>query len=1048
MWIRAPRGAAADALSLVSLVDDEESHFSDDHFHDARTTAATARSTINSTTGSERQRRRAVTPEGRPHNAPRVNVATAATQALPRTVVTPIEGNDWHDTCQSLRSSTSAAAVPIHPGAVSSLSSGASFITASSHESAPVMSVDDEESWHEVGRMPSVDDEESWYEVGSADDDDSLLSAVCSFSESGDDHLDRVVPHTVSDDESNCRDSFCTPRSEPSSFGSCQSTEFFDCPNLPPAGSVGHAGMIRVMAASNTARLPTVTPIRNALRSDAEFARRRVATPPHARMPDVQLSHPTTNDGCSVMSWSTFSTVDNENNTSTHNADGGTNRLQGERVLVTGGRYRGQVGTVVKHTAKRVHVQLDGQPTAKPKYLCPENVQCLDTGARIVEPASDEPVASRSTFSTVDEENNTSTHNVDGSTNSLQGERVLVIGGDYRGQVGTIVKYTAKRVHVRLDGQPTAKPKYLCPENVQCLDTGARVVKPASDEPVASRRSGCTASGTRQKLVAHEPEQNSWLVPGGNDPMLFGFGGLRQDYVHLSDPARSTADQSSFSHHWFGSRVLTIKVSANVPSLETTVLEGGKKFELLCTKIHESKPRAAFTSKGRGVAEVTAQYVLTEAPGLPPLNLEKLLSLLADFSSLSIPKAVARLELLQSTARKSNLRRRDWMIFDDLTSSDFESIAEIAHEGCGFIPREYITRFLGTHAIGKRTFAVQVRIFAPLLGVFKGMLVEKPGISKIQLPTSMLKVPPSASANASDHACIVITSNGVFPSKNSYYIKQLWCGKKLCKCFQQKKLKGMMADFLSGPIAIPTDILKEYIKQSYEDPSNHTLQHGYVVGLADPTSRIPPGHVFLTGAPSSNGIVPLHVFVSRCPCTEKADARKLPVLHSQPASMSDRDWAFLVSLPFGGIVFADPRPGCVPMPQLIANGDLDGDLYFVCWNQQILQCVDASLDLHVASDAAQPTAARDAGGGSSSWLQDAQRRMADIPGIMMRRSLVGILYKQMEVHRKQGNSNDSLQFGRAFKEALDIGKHGGFVHLADYLWRHVPEQYHCCLCHD
>ena len=48
---------------------------------------------------------------------------------------------------------------------------------------------------------------------------------------------------------------------------------------------------------------------------------------------------------------------------------------------------------------------------------------------------------------------------------------------------------------------------------------------------------------------------------------------------------------------------------------------------------------------------------------------------------------------------------------------DFEEIPQEATEGCGFTPREYIHRFLGTHAVGQRSFALQVRVYLPKLGM-------------------------------------------------------------------------------------------------------------------------------------------------------------------------------------------------------------------------------------------------------------------------------------------------------------------------------------------
>ena len=65
--------------------------------------------------------------------------------------------------------------------------------------------------------------------------------------------------------------------------------------------------------------------------------------------------------------------------------------------------------------------------------------------------------------------------------------------------------------------------------------------------------------------------------------------------------------------------------------------------------------------------------------------------------------------------------------------------------GCGFIPPNILVELLGYGSLdyGKNAFdcmAVQIRIVSPFLGIFKGIIIKKEGISKIQLPSSMKKV--------------------------------------------------------------------------------------------------------------------------------------------------------------------------------------------------------------------------------------------------------------------------------------------------------------------
>ena len=56
----------------------------------------------------------------------------------------------------------------------------------------------------------------------------------------------------------------------------------------------------------------------------------------------------------------------------------------------------------------------------------------------------------------------------------------------------------------------------------------------------------------------------------------------------------------------------------------------------------------------------------------------------------------------------------------------------------------------------------QVRVFAPRLGVYKGVLATRRGIERIQLSPSMRKVGPSDAARPGSWATLLITKLGIF----------------------------------------------------------------------------------------------------------------------------------------------------------------------------------------------------------------------------------------------------------------------------------------------
>ena len=64
---------------------------------------------------------------------------------------------------------------------------------------------------------------------------------------------------------------------------------------------------------------------------------------------------------------------------------------------------------------------------------------------------------------------------------------------------------------------------------------------------------------------------------------------------------------------------------------------------------------------------------------------------------------------------------------------------------------------------------MQIRMFCPRLGWFKGMLMKKPSITKVQLPESMKKVQQSRSPNCSDDAHLLVIQT--FPTLGSRIIR-------------------------------------------------------------------------------------------------------------------------------------------------------------------------------------------------------------------------------------------------------------------------------------
>jgi len=184
------------------------------------------------------------------------------------------------------------------------------------------------------------------------------------------------------------------------------------------------------------------------------------------------------------------------------------------------------------------------------------------------------------------------------------------------------------------------------------------------------------------------------------------------------------------------------------------------------------------------------------------------------------------------------------------------------------------------------------------------------------------------------------------------------------------------------------------------------------------------------------------VFVTRFPCAENSDGHLLPLVTVKPLAMAQAVWDDLVSRPFGGIIFGKSPPGQAPLPTLIANGDNDGDLYFVCWSENILTHLIVPEPLSLAYSP--PTASQLDQPWNENWLADAQKIIGDVQDMDHHHALIAHLHRSREksVVDVGYDAPDTVQYGRAMKEAIDIIKQGGSVNLPRHLWTSLPERFH------
>jgi RNA dependent RNA polymerase/KOW motif len=698
------------------------------------------------------------------------------------------------------------------------------------------------------------------------------------------------------------------------------------------------------------------------------------------------------------------------------------------RVEIIGGTYNGSRGIFVRQTDCQVVVQLED---ASERRLARHNVRFLDPSTPSARPRRSSPEALASPMAVAE-------------TMYFPGDTVRIVGGSYRGKTATVVQQKPKTVAVRIENDDTIRNLRLSS------------VAPAIDgDPLLTSAAQSTASPgvpntrLRRSPRGHPSSSRGDVSPEETPPLelLHHVLGLREDSVTLVAPGKFAQCQKTLAFVIFGHRVRTLQFSSFSSSLAESlpiisIEPDGSKYELLSVKLQ--KPNS-FESKRCG--QIQAQYVMTKAPrhlrdSIPTINMQEQLERFANFGTLTTGKVVARLELLQSTAYMYKQRP---VICTDLTVDDFEEIPEEAHEGCGFMPAALVQRLFGTRAVGKRTFALQVRILAPKLGLFKGMLVVKPGIQRIQLPSSMRKVDASAEENADcvDTNKVIFLVNGKFPSDvNAVHLPKLFRGELPAESFEPKVLNNMIIR-LWQEWPIPDEVIDRYVKESRK-AQGVGLEHTCLVGLADPTDGIPAGMVFITGIHCQQAPIQDAVFVTRYPCTESVtDGHILPVLRDRPSSMDEATWKWINTLPFGGILFGNPAsPSQEPLPCQIANGDLDGDLYFVCWNEEVVSLCRAVRSVGVA-----PTTRTNVTAGASpvvnpDWLRQGQVCMSDVQSLARLSKLISQLHKHWKLKTSAG---EYVHYGRAYKKALDIGKHGGFVSLPHHLWESLPSSLHSFL---
>ena len=504
--------------------------------------------------------------------------------------------------------------------------------------------------------------------------------------------------------------------------------------------------------------------------------------------------------------------------------------------------------------------------------------------------------------------------------------------------------------------------------------------------------------------------------------------------------------EQNFLTHLFQDRLQVTETPMNKKEMEhpfdvNIAGEGGFGYELISMKVQKDGDASGGRYyQGKCIRLV---YVQVTGPQRTSYSLKQELERLGDFASLSTRKVVSRLELLQSPAYRFKETKESGMF--SLKNSDFVLFTHESNDGCGFISEDLLVKLCskGSKVFAKQALALQIRAVIPRLGIFKGVLFRKhipPGQPQIQLMPSMQKVGPSREADTDERAFLWITQQGMHPTQNNVMIGRLLDSsqKPPPKSFKPKKISDEIVRSWQT-LKVPKHVCDTYVKNSTRA---RALQHASVVGVADPTSSLPAGHVFVTGM---KHLPQESLFVTRFPCNLPHDGRILQNVTQKPDDMSEENWVWLNKLPFGAIIFPDAEEGMKPLPEMVADGDLDGDLYFVCWNQNILQNIEAEPIQGTSAD--KEPSSQEEPQPDDNWLEKAQRQMIDAGKVYEINELVGKLYnlsKTAAIKNEELIMADpkAMAFAAAFKRALQHGKHGGAIPLDPGLHAEVPPRLH------
>ena len=266
-----------------------------------------------------------------------------------------------------------------------------------------------------------------------------------------------------------------------------------------------------------------------------------------------------------------------------------------------------------------------------------------------------------------------------------------------------------------------------------------------------------------------------------------------------------------------------------------------------------------------------------------------------------------------------------------LSTFDLANIPLWISDGCGMIGPELAAQVTLKLQLSSPPSAFQIRFAG-----FKGVVVVNRHVEGLHLRPSMNKFECAHSRTLE-----ILNHSQSFPGYLNRQIVMILSARGVSDAvfttLQHEHLMGLSEGrdlklpFLPGINELPADdpfkraLIRIHYQRACRDLLTRTRiavpRSRVLMGVVDESGELAEGQVYCHV--SGQGTIEGTVLVAKNPCMHPGDLRVLEAVRCEAlASLKD--------------VLVFPRRGCRPIADMCSGSDLDGDLYFVCWDERLI----------------------------------------------------------------------------------------------------------------